>query len=124
MATPTELDRAILPTLIWQLNITKRREACLLHHIRVHTRPIVGPFYEQHEETLYKIFKHVQTLGPLHAYHPLGIDSLAEAAVKQYGWKTKHTFKPETSDLCNTLSKELKGPFVNSLKVLHWIAKE
>ena len=81
MATPTELDRPILPTLIWQLNIIKRREGCLLHHIRVHTRPIVGPFYEQHEETLYKIFKHVQTLGPVHAYHPLGIDSLAEAAV-------------------------------------------
>ena len=56
--------------------------------------------------------------------HPWDIDLLAEAAIKHYLWKSEHNFKAEELDLSNTLSKELKRPFVNRLKEPRWIARE
>ena len=99
-----------------QLNITKPKEARILHHIRVDTPPIVRSFYNQHEKELLNILKYVQILGLVNAYHPLDIDLLAEAAIKHYLWKSEHNFKAEELDLSNTLSKELKRPFVKRLK--------
>ena len=79
------------------------------------TLPIVRTFCYQHKTELVTILKYVQTLGLVNAYHPLDIDLLAEAAVKHYIWKTEHNFQAEELDLRNTLSKELKRPFVNRL---------
>ena len=124
IATPTELDAALLPTLSFRLNITKPKEESLLHHIRVDIPPIVRSFYEQHEENLLNILKYVQTLGLEHAYHPLDIDLLAEAAIKHYFWKTEHIIKAEELDLRNTLRKELKRPVVNRLREPPWITRE
>ena len=102
IAPPTELDAALEPLLILQLNITKPKEESLLHHIRVDTPPIVRSFYDQHEKELLNILKYVQTLGLVNAYHPLDIDLLAEAAIKHYLWKSEHNFKAEELDLSNT----------------------
>ena len=57
-------------------------------------------------------------------YHPLDIDLLAEAAIKDYFCKRGHNFKAEELDLCNTWSKKLKSAFVNWLKELPYIARE
>ena len=114
----TELETALEPTLILQFNITKPMEESLLHHIHVHTPPIVRSFYDQHEKELLNILKYVQTLGFVNAYHPLDIDLQAEAAVKHYFWETEQNFKAEELDLSNTLSKELKRLFVNRVKDL------
>ena len=81
IAPPTELDAALEPLLIFQLNITKPKQGSLLHHIRVDTPPIVRSSYDQHEKELLHILKYVQTLGLVNAYHPLDIDLLAEAAI-------------------------------------------
>ena len=108
IAPPTELDAALEPLFIFQLNITKPKEESLLHHIRVDTPPIVRYFYVQHEKELLKILKYVQTLGLVNVYHPWDIDLLAEAAIKHYLWKSEHNFKAEELDLSNTLSKGLK----------------
>ena len=62
------------------------------------------------------MLKYVQTLGLVNVYLPLDIDLLGEVAVKHYAWKTVHNFKAEELDLNNTLSKELKRPFVTQLK--------
>ena len=62
IAPPTELDAALEPLLIFQLNITKRKEESLLYHIRVDRPPIVRSFYDQHEKELLNILKYVQTL--------------------------------------------------------------
>ena len=90
----------------------------------MHTPPIVRSFYDQHEKELLHILKYVQTLGLVNAHHPLDIDLLAEAAIKHYLWKSEHNFKAEELDLSNTLSKELKRPFINRLKEPPWIASE
>ena len=124
IAPPTELDAALEPLLIFQLKITKPKEESLLHHIRVDTLPIVRSFYDQHEKELLNMLKYIQTLGLVNAYHLLDIDLLAEAAIKHYLWKSAHNFKAEELDLSNTLSKELKRPFVNGLKDPPWIARE
>ena len=50
ITTPTELEAALEPPLIFQFNITTPKEDSLLHHIRVHTPPIVRTFYDQHEK--------------------------------------------------------------------------
>ena len=107
IATPTELDAALEPLLIFQFNITKPKEESLLHHIRVNTPPIVRSLYDQHEKALRNMLKYVQTLGLVNAYHPLDIDLLGEAAIKHYLWKSEQNFKAEDLDLCNTLRKEL-----------------
>ena len=39
-------------------------------------------------------------------------------------WKSEHNFNTEELDLSNTLSKELKRPFVNRLKKPPWLDKE
>ena len=124
IAPPTEVDAALEPLLIFQLNITKPNEESLLHHIRIDTPPIVRSFYDQHEKKLLNILKDVQTLRRVNAYHPLDIDLLAEAAIKHYLWKSEHNFKAEELHLSNTLRKELKRPFVNRLKEPPWIARE
>ena len=124
IATPTELDAALDPVLIFQLNITKPKEETLLHHIRVDTPPIVRSFYNQNEKEVLNIVKYVRTLGLVNAYHPLDIDLLAEAAIKHYLCKSQHNFKAEEIDLRNTCSKELKRPFVNRLKAPPCIARE
>ena len=124
IAPPTELDAAREPLLIFRLNITKPKDASLLHHIRVDTPPIVRSFHDQHEKELLNILKYVQTLGLVNAYYPLDIDLLAEAAIKHYLWKSEHNFKAEELDLSNTLRKELKRRFVNRLKEPPWIARE
>ena len=49
---------------------------------------------------------------------------LAEAAIKHYLWNSVHNFKAEELDLSNTLSKELKRPFVNRPKEPPWRARE
>ena len=116
IAPPTELDAALEPLLIFQLNITKPKEESLLHHIRVNTPPIVRSVYDQHEKELWNIPKYVQTLGLVNAYDLLDIDLLAEAAIKHYLWKSEHNFNAEELDLCNSCSKELKRPFINRLK--------
>ena len=113
ITTSTELDAALEPPLNFQFNITKSKEASLLHHIRVDTPPIVRTFYDQYETELLHIVKYIQTQGLVNAYNPLAIDLLAEAAVQHYFSKTKHNFKAENIDVRNTLSKELKHPFVN-----------
>ena len=124
IATPSDLDAALLPTLSFILNIIKPKEESLLHHMRVNTPPIVRSFYEQHVENLLHILKYVQTLGLENAYHPLDIDLLAEVAVKHYFWKTEHNFKAEELDLRNSLRKELEHPFVKRLKQPACIARE
>ena len=124
IAPPTELDAALEPVLIFQLNITKPKKESLLHSIRVDTPPIVRSFHNQHEKELANILKYVQTLGSVNAYHLLDNDLQAEAAIKHYSWKGEHNFKAEELDLSNTLSKELKRPFVNRLKEQPWIARE
>ena len=116
IAPPTELDAALEPLLILQLNITKPKEESLLHHIKVDTSPIVRSFYDQHEKELQNILKYIRTLGLVNAYHPLDIDLLAEAAIKHYWWKREHNFKADELDLSNILCKELNRPFVNRLK--------
>ena len=93
IAPPTELDAALEPLLIFQLNFTKPTEESLLHHIRVDTLPIVTSFYNQHATELLNILKYVQTLGLINAYHPLDMILLVEAAVKHYLWKTEDNFK-------------------------------
>ena len=122
--TPTELDAALEPPLIFQFNITKPKQESLLHHIRVDTPPIVRTFYDKHEKEPLNILKYVQTLGLVNVYHLLDIDWLAKAAVKHYLWKTEHNFKAEELDRSNTVSKELKGPFVNRLQDPSWIHME
>ena len=116
IAPPTELDAALEPLFIFQLNITEPKEESLLHHIRVDTPPIVRSFCDQHETELLNIFKYAQTLGLVNAYHPLDIDLLAKAAIKHNLWKSEHNFNVEELDLSNTLSNELKRPIVNRLK--------
>ena len=116
IATATELDAALEPLLIFQLNINKPKKGSLLHHIRVDPPPIVRSFCDQHEKELLNILKYVQTLAVVNAYHLLDIDFLAEAAIKHYLWKSEHNFQAEELDLSNTLSKELERPFVNRLK--------
>ena len=59
IAPPTELDAALEPVLIFQLNIHKPKEESLLHQIRVNTPPIVRSFYEQYETELLNILKYV-----------------------------------------------------------------
>ena len=49
---------------------------------------------------------------------------LAEAAITHYLWESEHNFKAEELDPRNTLSKELKRPFVNRLKEPPWLARE
>ena len=95
IAPPTELDAALEPLLIFQLNIHKPKEESLLHHIRVDTPPILRSFHDQHEKELLNILKHVQTLGLVNAYYLLDIDLQAEAAIKHYFWKREHNFKAE-----------------------------
>ena len=124
IAPPTELDAALEPLLIFQLNITKPKEESLSHQIKVNTPPIVRSFYDQHEKELLNILKYVQTLGLVNAYYPLDFDLLAEAAIKHYLWKSEHNFNAEELDLSNTLRKELKRRFVNRLKEPPWIARE
>ena len=121
---PTELDIALAPVLIFQLNITKPKQDSLLHNIRMDTLPIVRSFYDQHEKELLNILKYVQTLGLVNAFHTLDIDLLAEAAIKHYLWNSEHNFEAKELDLSNTLSKQLKRPFVNRLKEPPWIARE
>ena len=82
--TPTELDAVLEPPLIFQFNVRQAKENCCVHHIRVDTPPIERTLYEQHGNEFPHILKYVQTLGLVHAYHPLDIDLLAEAAVKHY----------------------------------------
>ena len=123
ITTPTELDSTLLPTLIFQLPITKPKEASLLHHIRVDTPAIIRTLYEESEEILLNILMYVQTVGLVSGYHLLDIDLLAEAAVKHYFWKPEHNFKGEKLDLRNSLSKELKHPFVNRQEEPPWIAR-
>ena len=124
IAPPTELDAALEPLLIFQLNITKPKEESLLNHIRVYTPPIVRSFDYQHEKELLNSLQYVETLGLVNAYHPLDIDLLAEAAITHCLWKREHNFKAEEFNLRNTLSKELNRPFVNRLKETPWIARE
>ena len=124
IAPATELDAALEPLFIFQLNINKPKEESLLHHIRVDIPAIVRSSYDQHEKELLNILKYVQTLGRVNAYYPLDIDLLAEAAIKHYLWQSEHNFKAEQLDLTNTLRKELKRPFVNRLKEPPWIARE
>ena len=112
IAPPTELDAALEPLLIFQLNIVKPKEESLLHHIKVDTPPIVRSLYDQHEKELLNILKYIRTLGLVNAYYPLAIDLLAEAAIKNYLWKSEDNFQAEELDLSNTWSKELKRPFV------------
>ena len=121
---PTKLDAALEPLLIFQLNITKVQEESLLYHIRMYTPPIARSFYNQYEKDLPNIVKYLQTLELVNAYYPLDIDLLAETAIKHYLWKTEHNFKAEELDLRNTLSKELKRPFINWLKEPPWMARE
>ena len=102
IAPPTDLDSALEPLLIFQLNITKPKEESLLQHNRVDTPPIVRSFYDQHEKELLDIHKYIQTLRLVNAYHPLDIDLLAEAAIKHYLCKSEHNFKAEELDLSNT----------------------
>ena len=116
IAPPTELDAALEPLRIFQLNITKPKEESLLHHIRVYTPPIIRSLYDLHEKEFLNILKYVQTLGLVNAYHPLDIDLLAEAGINLYLWTSEHNFKAEELELRNTLRKELKRPFVNPLK--------
>ena len=84
IAPPTELDAALEPLRIFQLNITKPKEVSLLHHIRMDTLPIVRSFYDQYEKELLNILTYVQTLGLVTVYYPLDIDLLAEAAITHY----------------------------------------
>ena len=95
ITTPTELDSAMEPPLIFQYNITNPKEERLLHHIRVDTPSIVRTFYDQHEKELLYIMKYVQTLGLVNVYHPLDIDLLGEGALKHYSCNTEHNFKAE-----------------------------
>ena len=62
IAPPTELDAALEPLFIFQLNIIKPKQESLLHHIRIDTPAIVRCFYDQHEKELRNILKYVQTL--------------------------------------------------------------
>ena len=57
IAPPTELDAALEPFLIFQLNLTKPKEESLLQHIKVDTPPIVRSLYDQHEKELLNILK-------------------------------------------------------------------
>ena len=117
ITTPTELDAALEPPLIFQFNITKLQEDSLLHYMRADTLPIVRTFGNQHEKELLHILKNIQKLGLVNAYHPLDIDLLATVAVKHCLRKTDHNFKAEELDVSNTLSKELMRPFINPLTV-------
>ena len=64
ITTSTELDTELEPLLIFQFNITTPKEESLLHHIRVHTPPIVRIFHDQHEKELQNMLKYVHILGP------------------------------------------------------------
>ena len=92
IAPPTELDPALEPLLIFQLNITKGKEESLLHHIRVDTPPIVRSFNDQHEKELLNILKYVRTLGLVNAYHPLDIDLLIPTVI------SRSLSRPQTYD--------------------------
>ena len=92
------------------------KQESLLHHIRVDAPPIVRTFYDQFEKELLNILQYVQTPGLGNGYHALNIDLLVEVAVQYYLCKTEHNVTAEELDLRNTLSKELKGAFVNRLK--------
>ena len=116
ITTPTELDAALEPPLIFQFNMINPKQESLLHHIRVDAPPIVRTFYDQFEKELLNILKYVQTLGLGNAYHPLDIDLLAEAAVQYSLCKTGYNVTAEELDLSNTWSKELKSPCVNRMK--------
>ena len=70
IAPPAELNAALEPLLIFQLNITKPKEGSLLHQMRVDIPPLVTSFYDQHEKELQNILKYVQTLGLVNAYYP------------------------------------------------------
>ena len=124
IAASTELDAVLEPTLIFQLNIHKLKEESLLHYIPVHILSVVRSYNNQHEKELLNIYKYVQTLGLLHACHPLDIALLAEAAGKHCFCKNEPKFKVEEFDVSNTLSKELKHPWVNPLKDTPWVATE
>ena len=111
--TPTELDVALEPPLIFRFYIYKPKQDSLLHYIAVNTPPIVRTFCYLHETELRNILKYAQTPGLVNESHALVIDLMAAAAVKHYLWKTEHNFKAEELHLNNTCSKDLKRPFVN-----------
>ena len=124
MTTPTELDAALEPRLVFQFHIAKPKEESLSYHIAVDTPPIVRTFHNQHEQELLRILKYVQTLALVNACQALDIYLLPEAVVTYYFCKTEHEFKAEDLDLSHTLSKELRSPFVNWLKELRWMAEQ
>ena len=68
--------------------------------------------------------KDVQTLGRVHAYHPLDIDLLAEAVDQHYICNTEQNLQAAELDLRNPASKGLKGPFITRLKEPLWMARE